>query len=253
MARFKDNFSKQSSAYARFRPKYPDRLFEFLASLCREHELAWDCATGNGQSAVPLARLFDSVVATDASEKQLANAERHPRIEYRVAPAERSGLPSGAADLITVSQAMHWFRIDEFWTEAKRVLRPEGVIAVWCYVFVEITAEIDAVVNRYYSDIVGPYWDFERKLVEDGYQSLDFPFAEVEAPNFAIETSWSLSHLIGYLQSWSASQKFIAANNLDPTELIAADLAAKWGNSPDVRPVRWPLRMRVGRNMSRNS
>src|SRR3954465_15056939 len=250
---FKDNFSKQSSVYARFRPKYPDALFEFLANLCRRHELAWDCATGNGQSAVPLARLFGSVLATDASDRQLMNAEPNPRIQYRVAAAERSGLATGSADLITVSQAIHWFRIEEFWTEAKRVLRPDAVIAVWSYAFVEITPDIDAVVNRLYSEIVGRYWDFERKLVEDGYQSLDFPFAELTAPPFMIDTSWSLSHLIGYLQSWSATQKFIAANNADPTEMIARELADQWGNPSDVRHVRWPLRIRIGRNPPENS
>jgi len=245
---FKDNFSVQSAAYAKFRPHYPDELFEFVTGLCSQRQAAWDCGTGNGQCAVSLAKFFDSVVATDASEKQLSNAQRHPRIEYRLAPAERSSLTDQTVDLITVAQALHWFKLDQFWSEACRVLRPNDVIAVWCYAFVEISPEIDPVVNRYYSETVGPYWDFERKLVEDGYRTIPFPFAELKTPEFAIEASWSLPHLVGYLQSWSATQKFIAANNRDPTESVSRELAEIWGNPSQARAVRWPIHLRAGRN-----
>ena len=244
---FKDNFSVQSAAYAKFRPRYPDALFEFVAGLCSQRQLAWDCGTGNGQCAVSLAKFFDAVIATDASEKQLSNAEDHPRVEYRLARAEQSGLTGQSVDLITVAQALHWFKLEQFWPEVRRVLRPHAVIAVWCYAFVEISPEIDAVVNRYYSETVGSYWDFERELVEQGYRTVSFPFAELETPEFAIEASWPLPHLIGYLQSWSATQKFIAANARDPTEAISRELAEVWGNVSAERLLKWPIHLRVGR------
>ena len=244
---FKDNFSTQAADYAKFRPHYPKALFRYLTELCQHRQKAWDCATGNGQCAVALAEFFDQVIATDASQKQLENAKLHSRVQYCLAPAEESGLDADSLDLITVAQALHWFRIDDFWNEVRRTLHSGGVIAVWCYAFLEVAPTIDALLNRFYSEIVGPYWDLERKLVEDGYSSISFPFAEIETPPFAIETSWSLSHLLGYLRSWSATQKFMAVNGRDPTELIAAQLAAAWGDRSQMRPVKWPLSVRVGR------
>ena len=246
---FKDNFSVQAATYAKFRPHYPETLFRYLADLCNQRKKAWDCGTGNGQCAVALAEFFDQIIATDASQKQLDNATPHPRVRYRLAPAEESGLEPDSVELITVAQALHWFRIDAFWDEVRRTLHPGGVIAVWCYAFLEVAPKVDVLLQRFYADIVGPYWDFERKLVEEGYRSIPFPFAEIEAPPFAIETSWSLNHLLGYLRSWSASQKFMSINGRDPTELIMAQLAAAWGDPSSVRPIKWPLGVRVGRNI----
>jgi SAM-dependent methyltransferase len=250
---FTDNFSKQAADYARFRPRYPEELFCYLADLCPNRELAWDCGTGNGQCAVSLVQFFESVIATDASEKQLANAQSHERVQYRLAPAEDCGLATDSVDLITVAQALHWFQIDRFWSESKRVLRDSGVIAVWCYEFLEIAPEIDAIVKRFYDETVGPYWDFERKLVEKGYRSVPFPFLESAAPSFSIQAAWSAEHLIGYLRSWSATQKFIAANGTDPTRAVAVELAATWGEPSIVRAVKWPLHLRVGRKTPENS
>jgi SAM-dependent methyltransferase len=250
---FKDNFSAQAASYATFRPHYPDSLFVYLAGVCQQRRTAWDCGTGNGQCAVSLTKFFDQVIATDASQEQLDKAEPHGRIEYRRARAEESGIIANSTDLITVAQALHWFRMDEFWNEVGRVLHPNGVIAVWCYELLTITPQIDAVVNRFYRETVGRYWDFERTLVEDGYQSVPFPFAELETPSFAIEASWTLGHLLGYLQSWSATQKFLAANGTDPIRIIAPEFAEAWGEPSRSHHVKWPLKIRVGRKTPRNS
>src|SRR5216110_2684818 len=126
--KFKDHFSGQAVEYAKFRPHYPGELFEYLTSISPRHELAWDCATGNGQAAVGLARHFDSVIATDASAQQIASAELNDRISYRVAPAEASGIDSASVDLTLAAQALHWFDIDRFFREAKRVSRKNGVL-----------------------------------------------------------------------------------------------------------------------------
>ncbi|MEY2538399.1 MAG: hypothetical protein QOG67_2139 [Verrucomicrobiota bacterium] len=242
-----DHFSRQSAEYSKFRPHYPDSLFKYLAGVSPSHEVAWDCATGNGQAAVALASFFDHVIATDGSEKQIHNAEQNPRIEYRVATAEKCGLPPDSTDLITVAQALHWFDLDCFYREAERVLKPDGILAVWCYDLLEIEPEIDMIVHRFYDKIVGKYWAFERKIVEQRYQTIAFPFAEMEPPTFAMRARWSMEHLIGYLQTWSATQTFIVANGSDPIDLIRADLSEAWREPNRVRPVNWPLSLRVGR------
>src|SRR5215468_10618516 len=116
---FKDHFSKQAAGYAKFRPRYPQELFDFLGSIAPSRQLAWDCATGNGQAAVGLASALAQIIGTDASEKQIANAQSYERVEYRVAPAENSGIESETIDLIMVAQALHWFDRDRFYTEAR--------------------------------------------------------------------------------------------------------------------------------------
>src|SRR5213592_4610043 len=149
---FKDHFSKQAADYAKFRPRYPRELFEYLGSVAPSRALAWDCATGNGQAAVELAKVFDRVIATDASEKQIANAEPQDRVEYRIASAEESGLESDTIDLIMVAQALHWFDLDLFYAEARRVLKPKGLLAALAYNLLQIEAAIDEIMNRFYRE-----------------------------------------------------------------------------------------------------
>jgi SAM-dependent methyltransferase len=245
--KFKDYFSSDSADYAQYRPRYPTALFEYLASIAPNRTLAWDCATGNGQAARGLAGFFQQIIATDGSEKQIANAERHDRIHYRVATAEQSGLESGSADLITVAQALHWFRVQEFFDEAKRVLKPSGVLAVWSYNLPGISPPIDRLVAHFYRATVGPYWDPDRKLVETGYRTVPFPFHELAVPKFQMEANWSLPHLLGYLRTWSATKKFVIAQGFDPVVGLAAELAAVWGEPESNRTVSWPLSLRVGR------
>ena len=240
---FKDHFSKQAADYAKFRPRYPKELFRGLASIAPSNELAWDCATGSGQAAVELAEVFDRVIATDASEKQIANAERNPRVEYRVATAEASGLEEKVIDLVTVAQGLHWFELDRFYAEVRRVLKPGGVLGATAYKLATITPEIDAIVNRYYSDIVGPYWPGERVLVEK-FEELPFAFPEIETPRFEMVAQWNVEQLLGYLRTWSATQRFIAAEKRDPLEEVEEELRANWGDK--VRRVSWPLTVRVG-------
>jgi SAM-dependent methyltransferase len=244
--KFKDHFSQHAAEYAQYRPDYPPELFVYVASLAPDRRYAWDCGTGNGQAAIGLAGLFDRVIATDASDKQIANAEPHQGVEYRVARAEKSGLPARSVDLITVAQALHWFDLDAFYAEAKRVLKPRGALVAWCYNLLEIAPEIDAIVGKFYRETVGPYWPPERKIIEDRYQSIPFPFYEVLCPPFAMAAHWSLDQLVGYLRTWSATQAFIAANRVDPIDSIISDLAAAWGKPSRKLLVSWPLALRAG-------
>jgi SAM-dependent methyltransferase len=245
---FKDYFSATSDEYARRRPHYPASLFAYLASIVDAHELAWDCATGNGQAAVGLAPHFTRVIATDASDGQLKNAFPQPNVVYRQARAEHSGLEGASVDLVTVAQAVHWFDVGAFFAEARRVLKPRGVCAVWCYTLTRITPEIDALVQDFYFNVVSPYWPREFAIVNDGYRSLPFSFAEVEPPEFSIELLWTLDDLFAYIATWSPVRRFIEANGYDPIEFIRDPIAAEWGDLVRERPVHWPIRMRVGRN-----
>jgi SAM-dependent methyltransferase len=244
---YRDHFSRQAAAYAAYRPDYPDALFAYVAGLAPRHELAWDCATGSGQAALGLAPYFTRVLATDASAAQIAHALPHPRVEYLVAPAEASRLPAGTVDLITVAQALHWFDVDAFYAEARRVLAPGGVLAVWTYGNCVLDdPAVERVVHRYSHETVGPYWPAERRLVDDGYRTIPFPFREVAPPPFVLERVWTLAELTGYLRSWSATARYAAAHGRDPVTEIEPELGAAWGDPDTRRLVRWPLTVRAG-------
>lgn len=241
---FKDHFSKVSQGYQQYRPVYPPALFSYLASICNPKHTAWDCATGTGQSALMLADYFEQVIATDASAQQISNAKTKQGVHYRLANAEHSGLDSNAADLITVAQALHWFDIDAFAKETVRVLKDGGVIAVWSYNLLGITPQIDDLVRHLYAEILRGYWPAERAIVESGYRDISLPLMEINAPTFEMTAQWSLSELVGYLCTWSASQRYQSARGINPVEIIYADLAAAWSKQPK-RDIRWPLNMRI--------
>jgi SAM-dependent methyltransferase len=245
---FVDHFAAVSSDYAAFRPSYPAQLFAWLAGVAPARRLAWDCATGTGQAAVALAAHFERVIATDASRAQLERAVAHARVEYREARAEQSGLDSGSVDLVTVAQALHWFDTPRFFAEARRVLKTGGVLAVWTYGPLQVAGpEVDAVVQRFYHQIVGPYWPAERALVDSGYRSIHFPFESLAAPAFRMAASWALGRLLGYLGTWSATARYREALGRDPIEAIREPLAAAWGSPGREREVVWPLTLRAVR------
>jgi len=247
LSTFKDHFSAQAADYARFRPRYPAALFEFLASRAPGCRLAWDCATGNGQVAEGLAPHFQSVVATDGSASQIAQAPRLSNVEFRVEPAESSSLADASVDLVTVGQALHWFDLEGFYAEVRRVARPGALVAAWCYNLLSCDPELDREVLHFYREVVGPYWTADRVKVERGYRDLPFPFAPVDAPELALEAEWDFNELIGYLGTWSAAQRYREARGADPREAIAADLAAAWGSPGGKRRIEWPLHFRIGR------
>ncbi len=242
---FKDHFSGHAADYARYRPGYPDSLFQHLAGLAPDRVLAWDCATGNGQAAAGLARHFERVIATDASAEQIASAAALDGVEFRVAPAESSGLETASADLVTVGQSLHWFDVAAFYAESERVLKPNGVLAAWCYELCTVTRAVDAVVARLYDDIVGPFWPPERRLIEAGYATLGFPEPRLDLPAIAMERDWQAADMLGYLATWSAVQRYQDANGDNPLEQIRPALTEAWG--PRSRRVTWPLTLLVWR------
>ncbi len=248
MTKFKDHFSKLTAQYAEFRPRYPGALFDFLARTAPARTRAWDCACGNGQATIDLAERFESVVATDASASQIDAATAHPHVTYAVARAEQCGLEDTSVDLITVAQSLHWFDLPPFYAECERVLRPDGVLAVWTYGVPRLNdANVDRVLQKYYWETVGTYWPSERRHVENGYRSLPFPFKEMAAPSFSMRVDWPLPQLLGYLRSWSATGRYVDAHATDPVDALNDELAPLWGDAQRTRAVSWPLSLRAGR------
>jgi ubiquinone/menaquinone biosynthesis C-methylase UbiE len=245
---FEDHFSRQSQTYAQYRPTYPAQIYAYLASLTPEHALAWDCGTGNGQAALGLAEHYQKVHATDASADQIKLAYPHDRVEYHVEPAEHVSLPGSSADLVTVAVAIHWFQFDDFYREVRRVLKPEGILAAWTYHLTEISPQVDPLIERYYRKILAAYWPERIRYLEEKYRTIPFPFEEITPPPFAMEAMWDLNQFAGFLDSWSATQRYQAQHGHHPLEMLWPELVDAWGAENQARLVRWPLHFRIGRN-----
>jgi hypothetical protein len=241
----KDLFSSQSKAYAAFRPTYPEELFSFIYKRVQNFGSAWDCATGNGQAARELAKKFSEVYATDISQQQLDEGFQANNIHYSVSPAERSDFAAGSFDLITVGQALHWFNIPEFYKEVTRVGKNGSTIAVWGYSLLSIEPAIDDHFNRFYFEKVGRYWDAARKIVEDEYASVPFPFNNTQEAKFSIKLSWTREDLAGYLTSWSATQKYIRENQHSPVPEFVQSIKTLWKDT-EIKDVRFPVFVKVG-------
>lgn len=247
MTPFKDHFSSHASKYAAHRPVYPSELVDHLADLAPATDVALDVGCGTGQLSTLLAARFRRVVATDASARQIAEAEPADRVEYRVAPCEASGLPDASVDLLTVAQAAHWFDLDRFYVEARRVLRPGGVIALICYMHPDVTGAVRDVFLHFYEPVCGPFWPPERRMIEDGYRSLAFPFEELPAPPMDLVADWTLDDLLGYVDTWSAVRALEKASGREPYERFVEAMRQADPDPVRRRRVSWPLAMRVGR------
>ena len=242
----KDNFSTQAAEYAIYRPTYPQELYDYLFSLVKKNDAAWDCATGNGQVARVLAQHFEAVYATDISEKQLSQALKLPNIVYQVESSDKANVPDHSFDLITVAQAIHWFNFDAFYGEVKRTLKPDGVLAVIGYGLMFIDKKVDQAIFKLYEDILGKYWDSERMYIEEGYKTIPFPFEEIATPHFQIKTTWNFNQMIGYLNTWSSLQHYKKANDRNPLEYMFTELKEAWGNDA-IKDVHFPILLRIGK------
>jgi ubiquinone/menaquinone biosynthesis C-methylase UbiE len=241
----KDNFSTGSDQYAKYRPSYPAGFYDLLRKLVKNKLCAWDCGTGNGQVAYELSTYFRKVYATDISQTQLDNALPRVNIEYSVQPAEKTNFPDQFFDVIVVAQAIHWFDFDKFYREVNRTLKEDGFLFVVGYGRFSISPGIDCIINDFYFNVIGSFWDKERRYIDENYKTIPFPFKEVEIPPIAHSYRWSLEHLIGYLETWSAVKHFIKGKEYDPVTHLRASLEKEWGLE-NTKEVKFPLLLRVG-------
>ncbi len=243
---FRDEFSSIAAQYAVYRPMYPGALFDFVVSLPARRELAWDCATGNGQAARALAPMFTRVIATDASTAQLKHAAPAANIKYRRAHAEESGLEANSVDLITVAQALHWFDLDAFFAEASRVLRVGGAIAVWGYGDAHLDSPaLDGILGRFYAEKIKSFWPTNRAILDTEYRSITMPFTEVAAPPMEMTRDWTLDAFTGYARTWSATQQYIKMRGHDPVVELADALRPQWGAAERLHRITWPVWIRA--------
>jgi SAM-dependent methyltransferase len=240
----KDLFSDHANQYAAFRPTYPKELYDFIFSHVKNFGTAWDAGTGNGQVARDLSKQFEQVIASDISPKQLENAYQAKNIFY-FQTAETILFSSKRFDLICVAQAIHWFDREKFYAEVKRVASPGGIIAVWGYGLLGINPEIDSLIKDFYANIIGPYWNKERKLVDEEYKTISFPFSEIEVPAFVFSLSWTLAELQGYLNTWSSVRKYLLESKINPVDNLMARIQPLW--EVEKMEVKFPLFLRLGK------
>lgn len=244
-AAFKDHFSGHAGDYRSFRPLYPADLLDLLEDAAPARDVAWDAGCGNGQLSVDLAERFARVAATDASAEQIAKAAPHGRVEYRVAPAERSGLHDASVDLVTVAQAAHWFDLPAFYAEVLRVARPGAAVALISYGVPTADGSLGPLLRAFHDETLGRYWPAERRHVDDAYRSLPLPFPETPVPPLVMEACWTLAQTAGYLGTWSAVKAATRATGRNPLEEFAGTLADAWGDPDTQRLIRWPLTVRL--------
>ena len=240
-------FSQGSDEYAKNRPHYPDELFAYLSDLCDGHDAAWDCATGNGQAAVSLAKYFSHVEATDLSTEQIEHGIAHPRVNYSVSPAEHTPFNDESFDLITVATAVHWFDPQQFHREVKRVLKPRGILAVWTYGYFDVEPETDQVIRDELLNPIDRFWAEGNRQVMNGYRDLRLPFEEIQTPSFVLQLNWNLGQLIAYARTWSAVKRYIAELGTDPVAETESKLKSAWGKPEQTKVVKMPLYLRASR------
>ena len=245
MTGFPDHFSALAARYAAYRPHYPPELVTALADRAAHHGVAWDVGCGSGQLSVALTTRFERVIATDPAQAQLDHAERHPRVEYQCSPAEDSRLPAASVDLAVAAQAAHWFDWPRFVAEAGRVVRPGGLVALVTYRNAELPGDAGAELVGFYQK-VEPYWPNGRVHVNNRYRDLELPWPALAAPPIEMTATWTRDELVGYITTWSATARLVAAAGEGPLDELRRRLAAVW---PDGEPriVRWPLTIKLAR------
>lgn len=221
-------------------------MFDFILHHVPVHQRAWDVATGNGQVAGKLSQHFEQVMATDISENQLRHAVQRNNIIYKTESAEHSSFADASFDLITVGQAIHWFKFDAFYQEARRTSRQGGIIAVIGYPLFSISKEVDELIWKFYAETLHDCWDRERKYLDEQYATLPFPFTEIKSPPFEMRYDWTLDQLVGFLNTWSAVRHYVVKHGVNPVDSIAKDLQEIW-TEDEKKKIHFPILLKLGR------
>lgn len=233
-----DIFSDRSDLYARSRPHYPQAIYDYLAEITPSHDLAWDCACGNGQVALDLVKYFDRVEATDISEEQIAQAPSVDRVRFAVVEAEATPFDAQSFDLVCVGQALHWFDHDRFWPELERLLKPGGIFAAWGYNFPCMNPDLDRVLEQTLYPVIQPYWSDRNQLLWNHYRDVAIPYKRLDVPPFTFSIEWNVDELLAYIHTWSAVRRCMDALGDDFYTETAERVREIWGNASTRREVR---------------
>jgi len=242
----KDNFSSQSDKYAKYRPTYPPAFFSYLDEFLEKKDCAWDCGTGNGQVAYELAKSFKKIMATDISKQQIVNAAKADNIFYSIQPAEQTHFEDDLFDFIVVAQAVHWFDFEKFYAEVKRTAKKDALLCIVGYGIISVSPAVDALISDFYTNTIGSFWDKERRYIDEGYRTIPFPFEEISTPQFENRHLWSLDHLVGYLNTWSAVKHFVRRKGYNPVEELKEKLKTYW-QANERKEVVFPILLRIGK------
>jgi SAM-dependent methyltransferase len=220
---FPDHFSRHVAQYSAGRPQYPAALGDWLASTAPGRNVAVDFGCGSGQLTTLLATRFARVIAIDASAEQIAAAPHPPNVEYRVGRAEDGIAEQGAADLIVVAQAAHWFDLPAFYRAVRAAAKPGALLTLVSYGrFTLEDPALDSIARVFYEIELAGFWPSERRHVELEYRSLEFPFAEIATPRLAIAIEWTPEAFLAYVESWSAVRSLERADRRGRFDAFAA-------------------------------
>ncbi|OMJ12475.1 putative S-adenosylmethionine-dependent methyltransferase CRG1 [Smittium culicis] len=171
-----------SAGYATGRPTYSPKSPDFLVKYHKQIEAnecghVLDVATGTGIFARLISDRFRETTATDISKVMLESAAQPAKgkIEYIQGSAEdMSIIPDKSVDMVTVATGAHWFNSTKFLTEAKRVLKPNGTLAIFGYSgfgYFPKSPKCDKIMREFCMDKLGDYWDKGRNNLERLYSN----------------------------------------------------------------------------------
>jgi len=218
-----EQFAGKSHAkvYSSYRRDTPITLIEKIVSTLKEKydgplDLAIDAGCGSGQSTVALAPFFKKVYGSDVSEAQIKEAKEHrplSNVTYEVGPSETIPFEDGSVQLVSAGAALHWFKLDVFFPEVRRVLSNNGVLAVYCYYSIKPDVddpakaeEITKLYQEFYK-LTSKYHAPQAKVAMSKYVDIDFPFEEVQ--KFGDVRDYFEGHLqdvVGYVTTFSGFQ-----------------------------------------------
>ncbi len=242
----KNLFNEQAKLYATARPLYPPEIFEWIASISPAKEVVWDCGTGTGQAAIGLAKYFANVEATDVSPRQIENAFPISNVRYQMMPAENTDFPEQYFDVINVALALHWFDLEPFWNEVKRVARPGALFVTYWYDWPTLNEQFDKIFKKELLEPLSPFWSPKLKLCWNDYADVNFPFERIQTPNFEIQNQWSFEDFSNYVQTWSAIRGFVNKHGQEHLMHIISRLHQAWGSNENPKTVRLPLKIIAG-------
>ncbi|MEL0637130.1 methyltransferase domain-containing protein [Marinomonas sp. TI.3.20] len=238
---------RSSGIYSRARPTYPAELYYWLSHQVKSSGVVWDAACGTGQASIDLAAYFDKVEASDISESQIAEATPHRKVHYQVFPSEKTNYPDHYFDAVCIGHALHWFDLDLFWQEVKRVLKPGGLLVCWGYNWLTVGEQEDLVISEHVLSHLSSYWPVQSRLLWNQYRDIQFPFEPIDVPKFDLYCNWSVSQTMDFIRSWTAAQLLIQDEGDDFLVQANTVLRSVWSDPLHKKQIHLPFFVRAGR------